>query len=136
MIKHLCKLFYNESSTYASHMLNKNKATLGCHSFSIISESNHSSLLINLNDDDKFGNSYWEKIRTLVIDFFVRRNISIIGTVFCTMSLYNWIYYKVRLIKIMSHLCMRSIQPYVWPFSRKSRPGKKKLKSMLNMFKV
>ena len=36
------------------------KGTKGCHGSSI-SESNHSSVLVHLNEGDKFGNSYCEK---------------------------------------------------------------------------
>ena len=64
----LCK-FYNERSTYASYILSKKRGTRGCNGSSI-SESNHSSVLVHLNEGDKFGNSYCEKPHTLVKDLF------------------------------------------------------------------
>ena len=41
----------------------------GCYGSSI-SESNHSSVLVHLNEGDKYGNSYCEKPHTLVKDLF------------------------------------------------------------------
>ena len=64
--------FYNERTTYASHILSKKRGTRGCHGSSI-SESNHSSVLVHLNEGDKFGNSYCEKPHTLVKDLFFRQ---------------------------------------------------------------
>ena len=61
--------FYNERSTYATYILSKKRGTRGCHGSSI-SESNHSSVLVHLNDGDKFGNTYCEKPHTLVKDLF------------------------------------------------------------------
>ena len=57
--------FYNEKSMYASHILSKKGGARGCHGSSI-SESNHSSALVHLNEGDKYGNSYCEKPHTLV----------------------------------------------------------------------
>jgi len=64
--------FYNERSMYASHILSKKRGTRGCHGSSI-SESNHSSVLVHLNEGDKYGNSYCEKPHTLVKDLFFRQ---------------------------------------------------------------
>ena len=64
--------FYNDRSTYASYILNKKRGTCDCHGSSI-SESNHSSVLVYLNEGDKFGNSYCEKPHTLVKDLFFRQ---------------------------------------------------------------
>ena len=61
--------FYNERSMYASHKLSKKRGTRGCHGSSI-SESNHSSVLVHLNEGDRYGNSYCEKPHTLVKDLF------------------------------------------------------------------
>ena len=64
--------FYKECSMYASHILSKKRGTRGCHGSSI-SESNHSSVLVHLNEGDKYGNSYCEKPHTLVKDLFFRQ---------------------------------------------------------------
>lgn len=68
--------FYNERSTYATYILSKKRGTRGCHGSSI-SESNHSSVLVHLNDGDKFGNTYCEKPHTLVKDLFYRQRTHI-----------------------------------------------------------
>ena len=52
--------FHNEKDMYASYILSKKRGTKGCHGSSI-SEANHSSVLVHLNDGDKHGNSYCEK---------------------------------------------------------------------------
>ena len=64
--------FYNEKNMYTSHILSKKKGTRGCHGSSI-SESNHSSVLVHLNEGDKYGNNYCEKPHTLVKDLFFRQ---------------------------------------------------------------
>ena len=64
--------FYNERNMYASYILSKKRGTRGCHGSSI-SESNHSSVLVHLNEGDKHGNSYCEKPHTLVKDLFFRQ---------------------------------------------------------------
>ena len=64
--------FYNDKDMYASYILSKKRGTKGCHGSSI-SEANHSSVLVHLNDGDKFGNSYCEKPHTLVKDLFFRQ---------------------------------------------------------------
>ena len=49
--------FHNEKDMYASYILSKKRGTRGCHGSSI-SESNHSSVLVHLNNGDKFGNKF------------------------------------------------------------------------------
>jgi len=64
--------FYNERSMYASHLLSKKEEHVDVNGSSI-SESNHSSVLVHLNDGDKYGNKYCEKPHTLVKDLFFRQ---------------------------------------------------------------
>ena len=64
--------FYNEKNMYASYILSKKRGTRGCHGSSI-SESNRSSVLLHLNEGDKFGNSYCKTTHTLVKDLFFRQ---------------------------------------------------------------
>ena len=51
--------FYNEKGMHTSYILSKKRSKGGCHGSSIL-ESNHSSVLVHLNEGDKFGNSYCE----------------------------------------------------------------------------
>ena len=64
--------FYNKCSTYAPYTLSKTRGTCGCRGSSI-SESNHSSVLVHLNEGDKFGKTYCEKLHTLVKDLLFRQ---------------------------------------------------------------
>ena len=63
--------FESMKETYATYILCKKKGTRGKHGSSI-SESNHSSILVHLNDGIKNGNLYCEKPQTLVKDLFQR----------------------------------------------------------------
>ena len=70
--------FYNDRNTYTSYILSKKRGTKGCHGSSI-SESNHSSILVHLNEGDKHGNSYidyepslFEACSTLCLSTFKR----------------------------------------------------------------
>lgn len=51
------------------HIYSVIKGNQGCHGSSILG-SNHTSILIHLNDGNKFGNSYCEKSHTLIKDLF------------------------------------------------------------------
>ena len=68
--------FMKEKDHYASFVLSKKRSTRGKHGSSI-SESNHSSVLVWLNDGDKYGNKYTEEPHTLVKDLFLRQQLFI-----------------------------------------------------------
>lgn len=63
--------FKSKKESYSSYILSKTKGTRGKHGSSL-SESNHSSVLIHLNDGDKYKNNYCEEPMTLVKDLFLR----------------------------------------------------------------
>lgn len=64
--------FKDDRDHYASYILDTKKGTRGKHGSSI-SESNHSSVLVHLNDGDRSKNSYCEKPYTLVKDLLQRQ---------------------------------------------------------------
>ncbi|GFH55396.1 hypothetical protein CTEN210_11872 [Chaetoceros tenuissimus] len=63
--------FKSKKESYSSYILSKTRGTRGKHGSSL-SESNHSSVLIHLNDGDKYKNNYCEEPMTLVKDLFLR----------------------------------------------------------------
>ena len=69
--------FADQKDSYASYILCKKKGTRGKHGSSI-SETNHASILVHLNDGVKNGNHYYEKPHTLVKDLFIRQEKHII----------------------------------------------------------
>ena len=69
--------FESQKETYATYILCKKRGTRGKHGSSI-SESNHSSILVYLNDGIKNGNLYCEKPQTLVKDLFMRQDKHVI----------------------------------------------------------
>ena len=69
--------FEELKNTYASYILCKKKGTRGKHGSSI-SETNHASILVHLNDGVKQGNHYYEKPHTLVKDLFLRQEKHVI----------------------------------------------------------
>ena len=69
--------FESDKNPYASYILRTKKGTRGKHGSSI-SEINHSSILVHLNEGMKHGNHYSEKPHTLVKDLFVRQEKHII----------------------------------------------------------
>jgi hypothetical protein len=70
------KSFKEEKATYASYILCKKRGTRGKHGSSL-AESNHSSVLVFLNDGEKKNNTYCEKPHTLVKDLFQRQKCHI-----------------------------------------------------------
>ena len=70
------KSFKEEKATYASYILCKKRGTRGKHGSSL-AESNHSSVLVFLNDGEKKINTYCEEPHTLVKDLFQRQKCHI-----------------------------------------------------------
>ena len=58
----------DQKHSYASYILCKINGTRGKHGSSI-SETNHASILVHLNDGSKLGNGYYEKPHTLVKNY-------------------------------------------------------------------
>ena len=68
--------FHKEKDGYAQYILDMIPGTRGKHGSSA-SESNHSSVLVYLNDGDKYINTHCEQPITLVKDLFKRQQPSI-----------------------------------------------------------
>ena len=64
--------FVNERHMFAQYCLDEMKGSRGRHG-SAPSESNHSSVLVFLNDGDKYANAYIEAPHTLIKDLFIRQ---------------------------------------------------------------
>lgn len=73
--KALCD-FRDEKNSYAAYILSRKRCTRGKHGSSL-AESNHSSVLVYLNEGGRKVNDYLEKPHTLVKDLFQRQTVHI-----------------------------------------------------------